>query len=267
MKKGILLFAHNTEKYDYFKMAISSVRRIKHFLNLPVTVVTDTNSVTEPNHNFDNLIFTEPDYSNKRDWGLWINKGRFKAYELSPYDETILLDTDYVVNSSKLLKLFDIDSSFLCHNKTSFFMQPNVAQERLSVYSSETLWATVVKFDKSTYCKQIFESLEMVQKNYFYYSMIHGFSYGTYRNDYSLTIALRLVNGHLIPNDNIIPWNLFHVGKNTRLHKVNETELDTEYLITYDNWLKGKIRKEYITIKDMDFHAMDKDDYMRIVYG
>ena len=44
------------------------------------------------------------DKSNTREQQVWINKGRYQAYELSPYEETLVLDVDYIINSDKLLK-------------------------------------------------------------------------------------------------------------------------------------------------------------------
>ena len=245
MSKGVLLFAFNSEKYDYFSMAIYTAKRVNHFLNLPVTVVTDTASLSDTNV-FDNIITTDPNKNNRRDWGQWINKDRFRAFEFTPYDETILLDTDYVVNSDKILQLFDYDTDFMCHDRTKFFMQPNLAQEKLSVYSHDTLWATLVKFKKTIYVEQIFNSLKMVQNNYMHYSLIHGFSPGTYRNDYGLTIATRLVNGHFIPKENVIPWSLYHVGKNTSIYKNDDTEFGTEFTVMFDNWQRGKIGRAHV---------------------
>jgi hypothetical protein len=56
-----------------------------------------------------------------------------------------------------------------------------------------------------------------------------------------------------------------HVGKNTPISKNSNDFLDTEFTIMYDNWQRGKIRKEYITIKDMDFHVMVKEDFMELI--
>ena len=265
MTRGAILFAFNSDKYDYYKMAVATAKRINHFLNLPVTVVTDENSVQDLGYTFDNTIITIPDKNNKRDWGMWINKGRYQAYEFSPYDETLLLDTDYMVNSDKLLKTFDFSNDFCCHDHTEFFMQPNLPQEMLSPFSFETLWATVVMFKKTKKAQQIFQCIEMIQKNFEHYANIHGFISSTYRNDYALTLALRIVNGHILPQENIIPWSLMHVGKNTQIHKNSNDFLDTEFTVMYDNWQRGKIKKEYITIKDMDFHVMVKEDFMKLI--
>ena len=268
MSRGVLLFAFNSPKYDYYAMAVYAAKRINHFLNLPVSVVTDEESAaTNTTYEFDNVIIAPADKTNKRDNTLWLNKGRYRAYELSPYDETLLLDTDYVVNSDKLLKTFDTGVDFCCHDTTSFMMHPGVPQEVLSAYSFDTLWATVIMFRKTKRAKHIFECLEMVQKNYNHYANIHNFIAGVFRKDYALTLALRIANGHSTDPSDIIPWNLVHVGKNTSVYKNNDNEFDTEYTVMFDNWQRGKIRKEYTTIKNCDFHVMNKDNFMELING
>lgn len=266
MNRGVILFAFNTEKFNYYKMAEYTAKRINHFLNLPVTVVTDEDSIkSATDYNFDNIHIVDPDKNNKRDWGIWINKGRYQAYHLSPYEETILVDTDYLVNSNKLLKLFELNTDFCCHDNTSFLMHPNAPQELLSVYSFNTLWATVVKFNKSIRAKQIFECLEMVQKNFDHYANIHNFISATYRNDYALTLSVRIANGHVMSKNDVIPWNLMHVGKNTKVFKNNDGVFNTSYTVMFDNWNRGKIRKEYIIVNDMDFHVMAKDNFLELI--
>lgn len=247
-------------------MAVATAKRVNHFLKLPVTVVTDTESLpTDPAYVFDRTIIAEADTSNTRDHAVWINKGRFRAYDLSPYDETILLDTDYMVNSDRLLKTFDICEDFCCHDSTSFLMHPGVPQEVLSVYSFQTVWATVVTFRKTVRAKQIFDCLKMVQENYNHYANIHSFIGGIFRNDYALTIAMRIVNGHSDNKQDVIPWNLVHVGKNTSVYRNSADEFNTEYTVMYDNWQRGKIKKEYITLTDTDFHTMNKALFMELI--
>jgi hypothetical protein len=269
MKRGVVMFAYNSGEIDYQTMAAWSARRIQRHLSLPTTLITDT----EPHDlsAFESVIITTPEVGGTRHFSdighnvTWYNGNRMDVYKLSPYDETILLDTDYMVNSTKILDIFNYYDDFCCHDTTSFLMQPGAAQEVLSVYSYKTLWATVVAFKKTNRAKQIFECLEMVQKNFDHYSNLHGFVAGTYRNDYALTLALNIVNGHSKNKQDIIPWNLVHVGKNTQLHKNNEDEFDTEFTVMYDNWQRGKIRKEYITLKNFDFHVMNKENFLEII--
>lgn len=266
MTRGVLLFAFNSPKYNYYEMAVATAKRVNHFLGLPVTLVTDEHSQpANITYQFDNVVIATADKTNRRDWGIWINKGRYRAYNLSPYDETLLLDTDYMVNSDKLLTTFSMPTDFCCHDSTSFLMHPGAPQEMLSVYSFNTLWATAIMFRKTNRAKQIFECLEMVQNNFDHYANIHGFIAATFRNDYALTLATRIVNGHTTVAEDTIPWNLLHVGKNTTVYKNNSDEFNTEYTVMFDNWQRGKIRKEYIVIKDTDFHVMNKENFMELI--
>ena len=262
MSQGVVLFAYNNEKVDYFKMAVATAKRVNQFLNLPVTVVTDENTdIDTYGYSFDKVVVNQSDTSNTKNKNIWINKGRYKVYDITPYDDTVVLDTDYLINSDTLLKTFQVGDDFCCHNRTSFLMNPNAGQELLSNLSVNTLWATVMRFKKSNRTKQLFECMGMVQHNYSHYANLYHFLEGTYRNDYALTVALRIVNGHTEDLRDYIPWNLVHVDVNTKVYK----ESNTEYTILFDNWKNGKSRKEYITIKDSDFHMMNKTNFMELV--
>lgn len=264
MSRGVLLFAFNNNATDYISMSIATAKRVKHFLNLPVTLVTDIEPLLDKDI-FDKIILAPAQTNNSRDNTVWINKGRYRAYDLTPYDETIILDTDYMINSDRILHIFDCYDDFCCHNSTSFLMQPTMEQEHLSNISFQTLWATVIAFKKTNRTKQIFDCIEMVQNNYEHYENIHKFIGGVYRNDYSLTLALRIANGHIDNKQDYIPWNLIHSGKNTTLYKNTDNSFNTEYTVMFDHWKKGKIRKEYITIKDCDFHVMNKKNFVEIM--
>ena len=268
MKRGALLFAFNSENCDYYHMAEFTAKRINHFLNLPVTLVTNEESLPEyPKFNFDSIILEEPNTSNKRDKKIWQNKDRYKAYHFSPYDETLLLDVDFLINSNKLTQVFSIYDDFMCHGSTSFFMFPNLNQEYLSKNSFQLLWATAIAFKKTTKTKHIFECIEMIQNNFEHYANIHGFLGGVYRNDYALTLALRIANGHKISNKELIPWNLWHVSKDVIVYPNTNNEFNTEYTMTVDETKNGRTRKNYIVIKDFDFHMMSKDNFSEIVNG
>jgi len=263
MKKGVILFAYNTEDYDYVKMAEYAVKRIHYFLDLPVTLVTGNRQYQ--NNLFDKVIYEEANTNNKKDRKVWFNKDRYKAFDLSPYDNTLILDVDYVVNSQKLNKLFQIMDDICVHNTTEFLMQPNLPYEYLSAYSYKTAWATVIGFKKTNKAKQVFDCMKMIQENYNHYSNVYNFVAGTFRNDYAISIALHIVNGHLLPKSDIIPWNLIHVGKNTSVYKTNDNVLCEEFVVIFDNWKKNKIKKEYIQFKNLDFHVINKDNFVELL--
>lgn len=265
MSRGVILFAFNSSEYNYLNMAEFTAKRVNHFLNLPVTLITDKKTLqSSTGYKFDKIITVTSDTKNYLHGKVWINKGRYQAFELSPYDETLLIDVDYVINSDKLLKTFEYMDDFICHDKISYLMNQYSLQEYFenNQMSLPTLWATVVAFKKTDRVKQIFECLKMIQENYNHYANIYKLNPDTFRNDYGLTIAYKIVNGHLFKTSDIIPWNLMHIGLNTYVYANNSYENNTEYTIIYDKWARNKIKKEYLTIKDMDFHIINKDIFL-----
>lgn len=267
MSKGVLLFAFNNGITDYYKMAVSTAKRINHFLNLPATVVTDSNTVLDNyDYKFDKIIVIESDNTNKNLKNqIWINKGRHQAYNLSPYDETLLLDTDYLINTDTLLKPFELYNDFMCHNKVNYLMMPEMGQEKISKHSFDTLWATVIYFKKTKKTELVFDCMKMVQENYQHYIKIYDPIVGFYRNDFALTFALRIINGQLEEPEHYIPWMLTHVPKEVEVRTNSTSDFNTNYTLLYDNTQRFKVKKEYINIKDMDFHMMNKENFMEIV--
>lgn len=252
--RGVLLFAFNNGKTDYFEMAVRTAKRVERFLKLPVTVVTDSNTILDNYEDvFDSVIISESDTSNRKNNEVWINKGRHRAYELTPYTETLVLDTDYLINSDMLLKPFELMDDFMCHNSTNFILFENSAQEQVSNTFINTAWATVIYFKKTLRTKQIFECMQMVQDNYIHYVNIFNIPSLMYRNDYSLTIALWVINGHVINSSDYIPWRLLHLNNQVKAYKMNETD----YL-----FIDGK--QNYITTKQTDFHLLSKENFMEL---
>lgn len=258
--KGVLLFAFNTNEVNYYEMAVATAKRANHFLDLPVSVVTD-DSIKNSNYKFDKTYVVTPDKSNVKSNQVWINKGRHQAYELSPYYETILLDTDYLINSNTLNKLTDLYEDYTCPFKTKFLFEDNEQQEFLSNTSFSILWATLISFKKTLASKQLFECMHMIQQNYTHYLNLYNVHTNLYRNDYALTIAHRILNCHSYNKQNYIPWSLVHVSQDVNILKNSKDEFNTTFTLT--KTVNNKA--QYIVVKDTDFHCMNKNNFMEIV--
>lgn len=258
MTRGVVLFAHNNGKDDYYGMAVATAKRINFFLDLPVTVITDTNSIKQIKYTFDQTIIIEPDTTNQRKKASWYNKGRYKIYELTPYSDTIILDTDYLVNSTTLLDAYKLDTDFVCHDKIKWLMGGS-DQEYFYRNFISTLWATVIRFKKTSRAKQIFDMMGAVQENYDHYTNIYRFSGGTFRNDYALTIALKTVNGHYSNPGDYFPWKLLHVPLDIKVYR------DTLTSYTFVSVDKKNEKTYYLKVKDTDFHMLNKSNFMELV--
>ncbi len=125
MTKGVLLFAHNNSTVDYVKQANFCAGQIKKHLNLPVCLIT-SDKFNEDHNNFSHVIVVEkPSTVQKKRFynathsyeDTWNNTSRPDAYSLTPYDETIVMDTDYIVANSNLSKVFESKEDFLINYK------------------------------------------------------------------------------------------------------------------------------------------------------
>lgn len=266
MTRGVIFFAFNSDTCDYWRIAVAAAKRINHFLSLPVTVITDeaTYAQDTSGYSFDNVVVVDSDKRNMLDSHMWINTGRYAAYTLSPYDETLLLDVDYVVCTNELLSLFDKHPEFACYQNHGFMMYENLQHSKISEQSFHLCWATVVMFKRSLRVQQIFECMEMVQHNYSHYGDLHFFA-SMYRNDYALTFALRMANGHTMLTSDLIQGRLNHVSKEVNVVASNDSELCTEFLLITTTTLRNRTRQEYIKIKDMDFHMLQKTNVSEIL--
>jgi len=263
MSKGVVLFAHNNGKTDYYKMAVYTAKRVNKFLELPVTIITDNDTLSTADtsdYSFDYIRVIDVDKSNRRNKMLWINKGRYQVYNLTPYDETLVLDADYMVNSRRLLDTFNQPSDFVCYQNSRYLME-DIPNEIMSAQSLSIYWATVMRFSKTNRTNEIFKMIEMVQDNYEHYSDLHKFMPYQYRNDYALTIALRTVNGHLDNRMDSITGRLNHVGYNSWAERID----DTSYKISSDLIVDKRRRTQYIQISDYDFHMINKNNFTELM--
>lgn len=268
MTRGIVLFAHNNETHDYYKMAVAVAKRAKRFLDLPTTIITDEESLastqTSVEDVFDKTILIEPDKNNAIRKKKWYNKGRYQVYELTPYDDTIVLDTDYMINSTTLLDVFEQPGDIQCYSNAKYLFNMEAPNELISTQSFSTYWATVIRFKKSDKAQDMFAMLKMIQTNYDYYSELHNFMSATYRNDYALTIALRTVNGHLENKQDFIKGSLVHAGSDTKVERVDDITYDIQ---TTRKSNGGKLKTHKIRVTGFDFHMLNKENYLELIDG
>jgi hypothetical protein len=160
MTKGVLFFALNNSHVDYTKLAVFAASRVKKFLNVPVTVATDSKSLLLQN-DIDNIIDTvieiEDNSTNvKRFYNgadnyirlSWKNGVRYSSFDLSPYQETLVLDVDYVINSDILSYCWNNPHEFLIY-KEGFDLSGSEKVKYTSEYSIPFYWATAFYFKKT----------------------------------------------------------------------------------------------------------------------
>ena len=276
MTRGSLIFAHNNRDVDYAKLALLSGSLAKKNLSLPVSIVTDESTIewmkqsnifSTVENTFDKIIITNrPTTENKRvlhdgtDKKIipFINSTRSDAYALTPYDQTLLLDSDFLIFSNRLNQYWDVNSSV----KVSYAANDINSVDRLGYhdkYISDTgirlFWATTVMFNKDENSKLFFDLVDTIKTNYSYFADLYMFNPKQYRNDISFSIAQHIMSGFETDTVTSLPALLTAIDKDI-LESVEKNKLT--FLISADN-------NSYIaaTIKNTDIHIMNKQSILR----
>ena len=243
--KGVVIFANNTETIDYLSIANRAAQLVKHYLNLPTTIITDTVATTNKRYNIDSGEFEQ-----------WNNLGRSRAYALSPYDQTILIDGDYFVMDTNLLKIIDTvnDYTIVRNNKYLDGSLP----DSLGKYSIPSLWATVVAFNRTTKSRMLFDLVARIERNYSYYRKLYNIKETNYRNDFAFTIVDNILNGYTQDSSNYLPWSMLSIS----------TPIDS--LELKDNMIVVKTQGNAYVLPKQSLHIMSKayllsDDCLKLI--
>lgn len=262
MTCGVLIFAYNNEHIDYLAMANWSAKNIRRHLNLPVCVVT--NQPIPTNYRFEQAMYVETAGVDTRAFAdidtnvTWYNQNRADAYSLSPWNQTLVLDADYVVASDQLRAMLEIKQDFVAprwaYDVTG--IQPFDDNNYFGSVGMPMHWATVMMFRRSNTAELIFKTMTMIRKNWQHYRDLYGIVRTTYRNDFALSIALSIVDGHTLTYPSS-PWKLATVVPEHTLTQVDQDRYRVDYLTP-------NRRPQWITLTQ-DFHAMGKGHLGEII--
>jgi len=217
--RGMLMFAHNNGLFDYGKMAYASALAAVYHIDESISLVTDEQTWEDLLRDhpraesvFADPIFIEVDDNNSKSFDLvdgqrtrakYHNTTRLQAYSLSPYDETLLIDTDVLIQDRTLRNVWDSRAPIRM-NREITDMKNETETIRLSDASLTSFWATICYFRKSQTTKEFFSLSELIMNNYDYYSILYGFPSGLIRVDYILTIAAHIMSGGVNERNSLV---------------------------------------------------------------
>jgi len=223
--RGVVVFAFNSQTVDYVSIADQTSKLIAKNLDLPITLITDPQS--QPRFQYDKIIKIENTGNNfrtdKNGKNIeWKNFGRYFAYQLSPYTETLLLDTDYLVLDNTLNKFWSVDFDYLIVKDS--VVPEGRFENNMGYLSHNWLWATVVFFKKTKKSELFFNFVGRIQKNYSYFKTLYNLE-GTYRNDYSFAIADMVLNGYSVDSKSHLPFNMITIANTVKSIEVKNNGL------------------------------------------
>jgi hypothetical protein len=289
--RGIVVIARNNSQVDYVKQARFLAKRAKDILGLPTTLVTDSIDFLDVEYPdwqtvFDkviSIVWKEKDiadntvlsrgekHSHKKfyDGTLvskrleWKNEARTIAYDVSPYDETLVLDSDIVISNDIFLKCFEQQHDLLLY-KTAMELLDIDRQDdfrRISDTSVDFYWATCVFFRKTRKNKVFFDLIKHIQENWNHYKNIFQINSPYYRNDYAFSIAIHIMNGYQSGDfAKPMPGTLYFITDKSILWQIQERSL----LILLE---KPTYDGEYtpVRIESVNLHCINKFSLNRCI--
>lgn len=275
MTTGALIFAHNNTGVDYTKLAIFAAKRVIQHLKIPVSIVTDNTAYlleTYPSHPFDQVIevpctestpkiFSDGTMASKK--LEWKNQSRSEVYNVTPYDKTIVLDSDYIINSDILKIALDKDELFQIY-RTSLDLadwRDKTYFTRINPYSIPFYWATVFVFEKNEITRSFFDLVAYIKSNWYYFKILYSIDSPSFRNDIAFSIAIHIMNGKT--NGEFateLPGVMTYIQDRDILIELQDTKM--KFLVEKQNHLG-----EYLVAKtsDIDVHVMNKMSLTRII--
>lgn len=279
--RGFLMFCYNNDAIDYGTMALCNALLIKKKCRInDVTIVTDQRTMydMECTHGrrlldlaFDVILvrdggsptgdrrYFDTRYTSKV--GGYINGNRLSAYDLSPYDETILIDSDYLILDDNTDIVWGIDEEFLCNRRTiDLDHRPDSLDvgSRIDDMGIHLYWATMVYFKKTVFPKLVFEMMSFIRDNYEFYKCLYNFETTSYfRNDFALSISLHVLNGFQ-EMDVVKPFPIDHITVSTDRDEMHDFS-DGVALVTSEPE-QGRFNLHRVS---MNTHFMNKQTIVR----
>lgn len=277
MKRGIVIIAHNNREIDYALMSIISGGLAKKNLNLPVSLITDqstvewmkeSNILTKAESVFENIILIKrPVTDNKRRLNdgqdsktvSFINSTRSNIYDITPYDETLLIDSDFLIFSDRLNQYWEVLDSVLIGDSMNDiqgnrigFLDKHVADVGVHLY-----WATTIMFKKNQESMMFFDLVKSIQENYDVFSDLFRFSPDQYRNDISFSVAKHIMDGFITDRSETLPPILTVQDKDLLCEIKNEK---LYFIINDQNNIENYVP---CSVKGLDIHFMNKQNIVR----
>jgi hypothetical protein len=212
--RGIIIFARNNGYVDYVKIACASAGYARKNLSEfdEICLVTDNASADEHpeliKQYFDRTIISDnfqpenirlfKDTANSPEYASFKNMGRSEVYELSPYEETLVIDCDYFIMSDTLDQVWGSENDFMINYRYRDIAGRHGGNvSYIDDFTIPMCWATVFFFRKSEFAENLFNLIAHIKYNYKYYYALYNCPGNLFRNDFAFAIALHMLNGNV----------------------------------------------------------------------
>lgn len=232
MSKGFLVLAQNTKDTDYVRQAYALALSIKNSQDTVTSISLATNDVVPEQYKsvFDHII--EIPWITTTEETRFRAENRWKLYHITPYEETIVLDTD-------MLLLEDISDWWDYCQFYDIKFCSRIKNHKLDIANSSAYRQTFVEnklsnpyfalhyFKKSETAYEFYKVLEFVCNNWQWcYDKFAPVSYQRWLSmDLASAIAIEIAGLQGVAVDECNPMEFIHMKP-----------LVQEWAFAYDNW-------------------------------
>ena len=281
MTRGVCFFAYNNEQIDYIKLAMLASKYVKQHLDVPVTVITDAGSLSWAKQSlkeykledwFDNIVETKDkmkDNVRKHYDSPWSsfdaqfsNSNKHKIWEYSPYDQTLLLDIDYIVRNNYLNHVWDNYTGVGMFRDAKSIRNEAPAPRETWLFDAgvKMWWSTVIYFDRTESSKLFFDTWAHCAENYEFYRYLYNFPGKLFRTDYCVSIATHILNG-MLENDvvNEFPGEMYFLDQKDDIIEVRDSEW---ICLSHDR--EEQWKNILVNHSAIDLHVMNKRSLLEV---
>jgi hypothetical protein len=205
--RGVLIFAHDNTSVRYSLLASACAALVRANMGCKVALAADHHTLQRVRDEgllraFDHLIKVSSTTGGRRLYGGqvadYLNASRPSAYRISPFDETILMDADYMVLDDSLNHCWGSNQDIMIARDA--VMLDHLPAEGPDAWVSRDglrmAWATVLYFKRTDRAAKLFEIMDHVRVEREYYSAAFRLPEGPFRNDHALAVAVHVLQGH-----------------------------------------------------------------------
>lgn len=271
MSRGYIVIAQNNNTVDYLQQAYALALNLKltqsTVYNLTVCVDANTKKKITSKHKevFDNIVdIPWNDDAVDENWKI---NNKWKYYYMSPYDETVILDTDMIFP-------FDVSYWWDIMSDQDVWATTNVRTYRGEIVTSNfyrknfvannlpNVYTAFFYFKKSELASELFAMIEIVFQHWqrFFYKYMPAGKPDWLSGDVAFALAMQLLGiEHLCTRNNLKHAPTF-VHMKSHIQNIPDTrvsEIWTETLPTYykkyNDFKIGNFQQTY------PFHYVEKD--------
>lgn len=268
MSKGYIVIAQNTNTVDYLEQAYALALNLKLtqkvVKNLTVCVDENTKRKLTPKHTsvFDHIVdIPWKDESSGSDWKI---NNKWKYYWMTPYDETVILDTDMIFprdvsNWWNIMSQQDVWATTQVKNFRGEIVTSDYYRKCFTANNLPNIYTAFFYFKKTDLSAELFAMTEIVFQHWqrFFYKYLPAGKPDWLSGDVAYALAMKLLDiQHLCTKDNVTNMPTF-VHMKSQLQDIknisdNWSNSLPTYYKSHDDFKIGNYQQT------LPFHYVDK---------